>query len=349
MKKKVAIFLDYYYIGGIEKIIENIYDNLKNKYNIDIISFVSKNKNVKSLLNKEYTSFSIRNILGLNKLRKYFKNNKYDIVHINCYNSFGLIYAFMIRKYVKKIIIHAHNSNVDFDFLNIKKIINFLIKKIFNSNKYEFIAVSDEACKFCFNTNKYEIILNAIDYNKFYFNNKKRIEYRNKYNISEEKIVIGHIGRFVPQKNHNFLIDIFNELCKISDDYILILVGEGKLYNKIMKKINNFNLNNKVIYFKYRDDINDFINMFDIYLFPSIYEGFPITLIETQINGRIIFTSDNITSMLKISNRIKFLSLKKGANYWARKINKYQKQDLVLDYKLNLENFISNIDNIYSR
>lgn len=349
MKKRVAIFLDYYYIGGIEKVIQNIYDNLKDEYDIDIISFVSKNKNIKSLLKKQYNNFSIRNILGLVKLKKYFKENKYDIIHINCYNSFGLIYAFLVRKYINKIIVHAHSSNTNCDILYIKTIINFFIKKIFNSEKYELISVSEAAGKFCFDTNKCNIILNSVDYDKFYFDEKKRIEYRKKYNLSDDKIVIGHIGRFSLEKNHKFLIDIFNELCKINNNYILILVGEGKLYNKIKNKIKKLNLEDKVIYFKYRDDINYFINMFDVYLFPSKHEGFGITLLENQINGREVFTTDKIPEVLNISNKIHFINLKNNSKYWANEIINCKSKKLILKKDLNINNFIEKIKQLYNR
>ena len=346
--QKVAIFLDYYYVGGIENVISNIYNNLKDIYNINILSFVSKDNSVKGLLKGNYSSFGLRNILGLIKLRKHFKNNKYDIIHINCYNAFGLIYAYMSRKYVKKVIVHAHNSNVDNDFLKIKSFINYLIKLIFNSNKYIYIGVSDEACNFCFMNKDYTLIPNSVDYEKFKENKKIRKYYRNKYNIND-KIVIGHIGRFVEQKNHDFIINVFNEICKIKDNYILVLVGEGKLYNKIMTKVKRLNLEDKVLYFKYRNDIDKFINMFDIYLFPSIYEGFGITLLENQINDKEVFTSDNVPRVLNISNKIHFLSLKNNPKYWANEIINYKNKKLILKKDLDIDNYIKKIKEIYNR
>ena len=114
------------------------------------------------VLKKNYHNFFIRNILGLSKFKKYLYNNEYDIIHIHCYNSFGLIYGFIARKYIKNVIIHAHNSNIDNDFLYIKHLINNLIKLIFKSNKYTYLAVSEECNRFCFNSKNAIIIRNCI-------------------------------------------------------------------------------------------------------------------------------------------------------------------------------------------
>jgi len=223
MQKKIAIFLDYYYVGGIEKVISDIKKYLENEYEFDIISFSSNNKNVISILNKTYRNFFIRNILGLIKINKHFKNKKYDVIHINCYNSFGLIYGKILKKYTKKIIIHAHSSNIDKDMLHIKKSINLLIKMFFKDKDFIYVAVSKGSSLFCFGNKESILIANGINYNNYVFNKNLKDEYRKKYNIDNKKIVIGNIGRLEKQKNQLFILDIFNDLLKINKNYILIL------------------------------------------------------------------------------------------------------------------------------
>ena len=348
--KKILMFQDYFYIGGIEKVILDIKNNINNYYKIDILSFANKsNDAVKSLLNKNYRSFIIRNILGIFKLKKYLKNNKYDIIHIHCYNSFGLIYAYITYKYNKNIILHGHNSNIDKDFLYIKHIINNIIKLLFKSNKYNYIAVSKESNKLCFNNEKCIIIKNGIDYKKYKFNNEERKKYRSLYKIKDNEIVIGNIGRFEYQKNHAFIIDIFNEINKINNNYKLILIGEGTLKNKIINKIKKLKLESKIIILDYRDDINKLINMFDIYLFPSIYEGFGLTVVENEINGKYVYISNKVSKDVVISNRIKYIFLNKNRNYWANEIINKKDINLKLDNKLDIKYFINNIEDIYNK
>ena len=130
--RRVLLFLDYYGNGGIENVINKIRNNLNDKYKIDILSFVncSGDNSIYSLLNTDNRNFAFRNLIGLFKLRHYLKNTRYDIIHINCYNAFGLIYAYIFKKYAKKIIVHSHNCGFDRDFFKVKKFINYILKKI---------------------------------------------------------------------------------------------------------------------------------------------------------------------------------------------------------------------------
>ena len=346
---RVLIFQDYFYIGGIEKIIMDIKNNLDKRYDIDILSMVNKsNNNIIRLLAKDYDNFFIRNIKGIFKFKKYIKNNKCDIIHINCYNSFGLIYGYIAYKYNKNIIIHGHNCNIDNDYLYIKRIINYIIKLLFRSNKYKYIAVNDETNKFCFNNNNNCIIIpNGIDYDKYRFNNKERIKYRKLFNIKDNEIVIGSVGRFTYQKNYSFIIDIFKEICNIKDNYRLILIGEGTLKKSIIDKVRKYGIENKVLFLSNRDDINKFINMFDIYLSPSVYEGFGLSIVENEINGKYVFVSDRVIKEVNISNRIKYISLNKDSKYWCNKIINKKDIKLVIDNGLDIKYFIKNIESVY--
>lgn len=341
------MFLDYYNVGGIERIINDLSCNIKN-YKIDILSFVNKSgdRKVISLLNNNYRNFAIRNIFCLKKLRKYLKNNKYDIIHIHCYNSFGLIYAYIARKYVKKIIVHGHNSGIDKDKFKIKKIINLLIKNLFSKKEYIYIACTNDISKFCFKNKFVNIIPNAVDYSKFYFNKQDRLKYRKLFNIDDNDIVIGHIGRFEEQKNHEFLIEIFKKICEINDNYKLILIGEGTLLENIKNKVLEYNLLDKVIFLNNRYDINNLINMFDIYVFPSLYEGFPLTVLESQINGCLVIVSNRVSKNLKISNKLVFLPLE-NKDIWIKEITGKRNKKVVLNNKLDLKNYVEKINEIY--
>ena len=347
---KILMFQDYFYKGGIEKVILDIKEYIGSDYTIDILSMVNKsNERIISLLDKDYQKLFKRSLKGLKKYNNYLKNNKdnYDIIHIHCYNAFGLIYAFIARKYFKNIIIHAHNSDIDRDFLYVKHMVNNIIKIIFRNKKYLYLAVSEECNKFCFNVDNCIIIPNGIDYNKYYFNLNERIKYRKMFNINDKEIVIGHIGRFNEQKNHEFIIEVFNEINRIKDNYKLILIGEGVLRKKIENKIKELKLESKVIVLNNRNDIPKLINMFDIFLFPSIYEGFGLTVVENEVNGKYVFVSDRVPKSVKISNRIKFLSLHIGTSKWANEIINLKENNLKLDNRLDIKEYLNKLEKIY--
>lgn len=340
---KILVFLDYYASGGIEHIITDLKNNIKN---IEVLSFCNlTNDKVITLNKKVYKNFLIRNILSLNKLNKFLKNNKYDYIYINCYNSFGYIYALVASKYNKNIIIHGHNSSIDKDYLCIKRIINSLIKIIFRKNNYILIAPTKNVSKFCFSKESL-IIENSINYQDYYFNIENKIYYKKLFNIKDE-IVIGNIGRMEKQKNQLFLLDIFHDLLKINNNYKLIIIGNGSLKKKIVKKINKLNLENKVILIDKSNNIKNLINVFDIYLFPSLYEGLPLSLIENQVNDSYCITSNMVDKSVKISNKIEFIDLKKSSYEWACIINNLDlKKKLELNNKLDLNNFLEKIRKI---
>ena len=171
---------------------------------------------------------------------------------------------------------------------------------------------------------------NAIDTNKFIYNKDIRRQKRKELNI-ENKFVVGHVGRFHPQKNHDFIIDIFKELNEKRKNSVLLLVGDGELRQSIENKVKELNLLDKVIFTGVRDDIPELLQSMDVFVFPSLYEGLPVTLIEAQATGLPCIVSDTITHEAIISSNIQSVSLQKSAEEWADKI-------LLIDNGSNREN-----------
>ena len=139
--------------------------------------------------------------------------------------------------------------------------------------------------KNCIENNNTMLLNNGLDTKKFTYSVNERYKIRKQLGIEEEKIVIGHIGRFNTQKNHEFLIDIFNEFHKRNSNSILVLVGKGNLEDKIKDKVKKLGLANDVLFLGVRKDIPELLCAFDIFLFPSFYEGMPNTVIEAQTTG----------------------------------------------------------------
>ena len=195
---------------------------------------------------------------------------------------------------------------------------------------------------------------NAIDLNKFKYDSKLGMKKRKELKINKDTLVIGHIGRFVEQKNHRFLIDIFNEIHKKEKDSILLLAGQGPLIDEIKKKVEDLNLNNSVRFLGQRNDANELYQAFDVFLLPSLYEGLPVVGIEAQATGNLCYFSDDMTKETKILDSTVFMSLTNTAEEWADRLlenvksfKKHDTTDEVSKYGFNIEEEASKLELYY--
>ncbi len=321
-------------LGGIESYLINYYRNIdKNRINFDFINiypnplcFQNEIENGKSKVYK-VTSYYRNPFKFISELKKIIIENDYQIIHCNM-NSAVMIFPLIAAKMAKaKIIIaHAHNSSSDKGML--KAFLHFVNKRFIPLFANTFFSCSNKAGQWFFNkkilkSNDYFVINNAIDVNKFKFDESIRNKLRKNYNIADDAFVIGHVGRFVPQKNHVLLIDIFNEIYKENHNVILILIGEGPLEEEIKNKVKSLNLLNNVIFLKKRNDVNNFYQIMDLFVLPSLYEGLPLVGIEAQTNGLNCIFSSKITREIDILKNIKFVDLK--LNEWVSAIIKVEK------------------------
>lgn len=251
-------------------------------------------------------------------LDNFFKEHpEYKIVHVHqdCLSSIALKYA--KKNSIPVRIGHAHSSSQD-------KNLKYILKKFFMLNipKYatHLFACGIEAGDWMFNGEEYTILNNAIHSSLFAFNSLIGKQVRDELGIDEQSILIGHVGRFNYPKNHDFLLEIFNELCKLNKNCKLMLVGSGDLQDEIRKKVNQLGLTDKVIFLGNRSDVNELMQAMDIFVFPSHYEGLPVTLVEAQASGLLIIKSDNVPDQCKMIPDIYSLSLDKDATYWAKEI-----------------------------
>jgi glycosyltransferase involved in cell wall biosynthesis len=326
--------------GGAETMIMNYYRNIdRSKVQFDFLLHRKEkgafDDEIKSLGGKIYTmqSINLKKIPAyLKSLDFFFKNHKeYKIVHshINAFSVFVLRAA--KKNNIPIRIAHSHTSlfNLNLNpFLKNRHSLNFAIKfiaqnlfklKIPSYSNYYF-SCGDKAGKWLFgekNISKVRIINNAIDSDLFLYNEDKSLEMKKVLSL-EGKLVIGHIGNFVPEKNHSFLIKIYQAIKKINDKATLVLVGSfGE--NEIEKLIDE-SLPKDLNILGLRSDIPDILQAIDIFLFPSTNEGLPVTLIEAQAAGLRIIASDAITQELNMTNLIDFLSLKESPEYWAKAV-----------------------------
>lgn len=329
-------------VGGLETFIMNVYRNIdRNKIQFDFVEHYKDesayDKEIKSLGGTIY-HFTLRNDNNIFKyiknLNKLFKEHKeYKVIHCHM-ESIGAL-VFLIAKFhgIKIRIGHAHTNSVT---NNLKGKIKRFTSSFFKYTTTINLACSDEAGKYLFKNKKFIVIPNGIDFEKFKFNKEKRNELRKKFNLNKE-LVIGHVGRMDDAKNQLFLIDVFNKYQKYNKNSKLFLVGDGEYKNKIINKIKELNLEDKVVLLGVRSDVNELMSMFDLFAFPSKFEGLGIVLIEAQVNGLKCLASNNIPRNTNISNYIKYISL--NENSWVNEMTKLSKRDNKIVYKKSKNKF----------
>ena len=170
------------------------------------------------------------------------------------------------------------------------------------------------------NTSKFIQVNNAIDSLKYKNNPTYSNEVKEELGVTRNQLVVGHIGRFNTQKNHEFLIDIFSQVHKLNPDSVLVLVGNGILENRIKEKVKSLSLESNVLFLGTRDDINRVVQCFDVFLFPSLFEGLGIVLIEAQAAGVPCLTSKKVVAKEAcITDILEYYPLNESPLNWAKK------------------------------
>lgn len=255
------------------------------------------------------------------RLYKYIKNNRYDIVHV----SSGLRFFNFISLFVCKLagikvrIVHSRNAPIVTN-----RISGFFLKLLIKNIATHYFSISKNASVYMFTrglikSNKIEIIKNGIVPDEFTYNNEKRERIRLEMELGEN-FTIGHIGRFTKQKNHRFLLDIFRELLTLHPHSILLLVGEGELESEIRKQAENYGIINRIKFLGTRKDIPSLLNAMDVFVFPSLFEGFGNVGLEAQACGLPTFMSDNFPKEISVTENSYFVSLDRSAKEWAENI-----------------------------
>lgn len=314
--------------GGVETLLMNLYRNIdREKIQFD---FLTSNEGVfdeeiKSMGGKIYRIPYLTKT-GISKytkaLRQFFSQHReFQIVHAHMDKVSGIVLREAKREGIAIRIAHSHSTRSEGAIL--KRIIKGYCGLYIDSKANRYFACGNNAANFLFSKKKHVgIINNGIEVSNFKFSNSIRHKMRNELGI-EDKFVIGHVGRFSEPKNHQFLIDIFVEIYKLNPNARLLLIGTGGLEESIRNKVDKLGIANAVYFLGSRGDVNQVLQAFDIMVFPSLYEGLPVTLIEAQASGLKCVISDNITTEVDMTGNIEYISLDKEADYWAKMILKY--------------------------
>lgn len=372
-KIKILYFVDRMLKGGIQSLLINWISNLnRDKFDIDVLLLDDGNKyELEDML--KALNCNVYKLEGI-WIRKpsdfitygkaldnfFIEHHDYKVIHLNSSSK-----NYQVLKYAKKYGIPiriAHSHNTDFQANSkVKKIVGDVLKVKLVHYATDYFACSKIAGKWLFgrdivkNSDKFKVIHNAIDYDKFKFDLESRSKIRKELNVKDNDLVLGCVARFEAQKNHIFLIDIFNEIHKEKPNSKLLLIGKGSLQNEVQEKVNELNLTDNVIFIGFKENVNEYLNAMDIFIMPSLYEGLGLVLIEAQANGLSTYTSkDVVPSETRISTQLQYVSLNENAKEWAEYILKQKNKrkdtyEEIKNAKYLLRDMINELEEIYAK
>lgn len=324
--------------GGADRVIYDYCLRMMPDLNFDfIVHSESKGILEDDLIGKSCKIFHIQparngKLAYFKSIYKILKENDYDMIHVS-QGYWGFIYIlFAWLTGIKVRIAHAHMANVpETKFQTIKRKIFSSLTTLFATDLF---ACGIDAAKWMWGKKNYElgkvkIMVNAIDGEKFDFDVNLRVNLRQEWQL-QDNFVIGNVGRLAYQKNQSFLIDIFNQIHQIEPSSKLVLIGRGELEKELKDKVYKLGLNDSVIFTGVRNDVHELLNLLDIFVLPSRFEGLPITLIEVQMNGLPVIVSDNITEESKFTNIYQSLSLNSPIAEWVQGILNMKSQRVPL-------------------
>lgn len=355
--------------GGIETWLKDVVLNYdKNNFQIDFILLKEKEGAYDNIVAKEgSTLHKIPLNLGILKfsylLYKKLKSEKYDVVHAHPHYFCGYVCLIAKLAGVPLRIAHSHSDKSIIEKKltarrNLYIKLQVLLINLFCNKK---IACSQSAGVSLFGNKQFTTLYCGVDFSKFTQQNSNpqyKEQLFKEFNIPANAICIGHVGSFREPKNHTFLIDILHEINKISSDYYLIMAGEGPLKERIENKCKTLNIEN-VIFLGERSDVNLLMkDVFDIFVFPSLYEGLGIVLLEAQASGLKSIASDTVPKEVSIiKDQIIFLSIKESPDIWAKKVLELEKrrgensniEEILTQSPFNINNSIRHLENVYSK
>lgn len=346
-KIKICHIIGDFVNGGVESIIYNYFSHMDlSKFEVHMIGhgirvqecadrFQSLGFNIHNITPKS-VSFS----QNLKEMESIFRKYRFDIVHSHL-TEWACVPMYLAWKCgIKVRINHSHMAERPTGLKNrLYYGIRIFLGKMFATDYY---ACGRDAGIYLFghravDSGKVMILPNAIDFDSFQFDPQIRKRVREQNGIDESTVVIGHVGRFFEQKNHRFLIDIFDKYHKLNPSSLLLLIGDGELFDEIEKKVEEKSLSSSVWFLRVRSDVADWYQAMDLFLLPSLFEGFPVVGVEAQAAGLPCLFSDSITPEISISSCANFASLKNDADTWAKKMKKMvgtgKREHAILDYE----------------
>ena len=360
--------------GGTENVMINIVKNIdRDRFHIDFLIFdntpdQSDDKKYLESFGCRFYQITARGTyrkLHNRELDEFFRDHRYDIVHTHM-DAIGEEALKAAKKHgIKALIAHSHNTDQLDNPKGLKDHLHkcYLIYEKHLLRRYAgyFVACSPEAGKWLFGEkickgDRYLLLNNSIDSSAYAYDEETRNAVRKELGLEGRKVII-HVGQFRTQKNHGMVIDVFNELHKRDDSFRLVLVGTGEEQDNIRSKVEELGLREDVLFLGNRNDIPGLLTAADIFLFPSLYEGLPIALLEAQAADLICVVSDTISEVSVLTEKVKSLSLGTNPSVWADVTEDMMKEynvrsdrrDFFIEKGFDISTNIRKLEDLYKR
>ncbi len=332
--KVLEVNVDDLHSGGVYSLIKNVVINKPSDLTIDLaaVEHFENPENIRLLKQHGTSVFFIgyegnkikKQLVCYQNLKRIIRENGYDCVHIHSdVANKELVYGLAAKHAgANRIIMHSHAAGVDGQHRRWKLRYHTFSRLFLPNIATDFVACSDLAAKWMFPDvapDKITIIRNGVDLQKFRFNPAVRHKVRGELGIADDTYLIGHVGRFAYQKNHHFLIHIFEEYVKEHADSRLLLIGEGPMEKEIRELVESKALTGKVIFYGASSHVDQMLSAMDVFVLPSHFEGLPIVGVEAQAAGLPVLFSDQITREAKLTEAAQFLPIDETSTQaWIR-------------------------------
>lgn len=369
-------------IGGAETFVYNLLSGIDSeKYHIDIciqgkdvtnkkLYRLCKRKGchiyVIPAFNRNYPAYMMA-------VEKILRINYYDAVHIHMNALINCAPTYIAMYYAGKVIVHSHNTQNNMGG-RVGLALHRLNRQILQNKNIIRVACGESAGKWLFGNQSFTVLDNAISISEFAYNEKNRSKARAELDLGDKK-VIGHVGRFVKAKNHEFLLEIFAEYIKEKSknihhqdvsasandkkgkkkqDTVLVMIGDGELIEPMKQKARELAIEEYVIFAGSRTNVAPYYSAFDCLLFPSKFEGVPFVLVEAQVNGLPVVVSDKVTKEMDLVGNMEFVPLQASKKAWVDAIEKtlnpidrfsYAKK--MKETKYNSANMVKKVEMLY--
>lgn len=319
--KKILIVITTQFVpyGGLTTVAMNYYRHLDHsKFEMDFASTNDAPEGLQQELKANGSAYYklpmrekfIQYYSALNRLCR-----SYDVVHVHANSATATLELRAAKAAgVKRRIIHIHNTTCS------HMVVHRVLKPLFDKTYTDAIACSKAAGEWIFPAGKYMVLNNAIDLGRYAFSEIARSDVRKQLGIDSETIVIGHVGKIIKQKNHAFLLRCFARVHEMNPRCKLLLIGDGELRKEIEQQARELGVITNIIFTGMVNTSEKYLSAMDCFVFPSLWEGLPLSVLEAQANGLPCVVSDKVTKEVDITHNLVFLSIEEDEEIWVHKI-----------------------------